>query len=88
MFVFALLCLSAIQSCSVLDDEFSFSEPQYDIKTAEFSLEFKKLNKQLPVRVSYPVADTRFPVIVFSHGNGSKGDMYNCLLYTSPSPRD
>ena len=46
LFVFALLCLSAIQSCSVLDDEFSFSEPQYDIKTAEFSLEFKKLNKQ------------------------------------------
>ncbi len=74
--IFSLLCLSIIQSCSVLDNEFSFSEPRYDIKTAEFSLEFKKLNKQLPVRVSYPVGQTRFPVIVFSHGNGSKGDMY------------
>ena len=65
-----------IQSCSVIPTNFTVTEPQYEIKSQEFSLEFEKLNKQLPVRISYPVGKTRFPVIVFSHGNGSKGDMY------------
>ncbi len=72
------LLISAVilYSCSVLDIQYELSEPQYEIKTDEFFLDFKKLNKQLPVRISYPVGQSRFPVIVFSHGNGSKGDMY------------
>ena len=39
-------------------------------------LDFEKLEKQLPVRVSYPVGEGQFPIIVFSHGNGSEGSMY------------
>jgi len=70
------LALFVIQSCAVIPKNFTVKEPQYDIKTEEFSLKFEELNKQLPVRISYPVGKTRFPVIVFSHGNGSKGDMY------------
>ena len=73
---FLFLALLVVQSCSVIPKNFTVKEPQYDIKTEEFSLKFEELNKQLPVRISYPVGKTRFPVIVFSHGNGSKGDMY------------
>ena len=74
--IFIFLALFVIQSCAVIPKNFTVKEPQYDIRTEEFSLEFQELNKQLPVRISYPVGKTRFPVIVFSHGNGSKGDMY------------
>ena len=76
LIIFIFLALFVIQSCSVIPKNFTVKEPQYDIRTEEFSLEFQELNKQLPVRISYPVGKTRFPVIVFSHGNGSKGDMY------------
>jgi len=76
LIIFIFLALFVIQSCSVIPKNFTVTESQYDIKTEEFSLEFQELNKQLPVRISYPVGKTRFPVIVFSHGNGSKGDMY------------
>ena len=76
LIIFIFLSLFVIQSCSVIPKNFTVKEPQYDIRTEEFSLEFQELNKQLPVRISYPVGKTRFPVIVFSHGNGSKGDMY------------
>lgn len=76
LIIFIFLALFVIQSCSVIPKNFTVKEPQYDIKTEEFSLKFEELNKQLPVRISYPVGKTRFPVIVFSHGNGSKGDMY------------
>ncbi|HIF19356.1 MAG TPA: hypothetical protein EYQ72_02615 [Gammaproteobacteria bacterium] len=74
--IFIFLALFVIQSCAVIPKNFTVKEPQYNIKTEEFSLKFEELNKQLPVRISYPVGKTRFPVIVFSHGNGSKGDMY------------
>ena len=74
--IFIFLALFVIQSCAVIPKNFTVKEPQYDIKTEEFSLKFEELNKQLLVRISYPVGKTRFPVIVFSHGNGSKGDMY------------
>jgi len=74
--IFIFFALLVVQSCSVIPKNFTITEPQYEIKTEEFSLQFKKLDKQLPVRISYPVGRTRFPVIVFSHGNGSKGDMY------------
>ena len=74
--IFIFLALFVVQSCAVIPKNFTVKEPQYDIKTEEFSLKFEELNKQLPVRISYPVGKTRFPVIVFSHGNGSKGDMY------------
>jgi len=71
-----LIGLFVIESCSVIPSNFSVTEPQYEIKTTEILLNFETLKKQLPVRISYPVGQTRFPVIVFSHGNGSKGDMY------------
>ena len=74
--IFIFLALFVIQSCAVIPKNFTVKDPQYDIITKEFSLKFEELNKQLPVRISYPVGKTRFPVIVFSHGNGSKGDMY------------
>ncbi|SVB01646.1 uncharacterized protein METZ01_LOCUS154500, partial [marine metagenome] len=73
---FLFLALLVVQSCSVIPKNFTITEPQYEIKTEEFSLKFQELNKQLPVRISYPIGKIRFPVIVFSHGNGSKGDMY------------
>ncbi len=66
-----------LQSCSVMETEFIFAEPSYVVKEVNnLMLDFQKLNKKLPVRISYPEAEGAFPVIVFSHGNGSKGDMY------------
>ena len=39
-----------------------------------------------------PPADENDKVVMFFHGNGSavfsNHDIYSCLLYTSPSPRD
>ena len=54
----------------------NFSDSKYDINEKEFLLDFEKLEKQLPVRISYPVGEGQFPIIVFSHGNGSEGSMY------------
>jgi dienelactone hydrolase len=72
-----LITLICIQSCSLFKTDFNFFNPQFEVKTMDnLFLDFKKLNKQLPIRISYPATTGNLPVIVFSHGNGSKGDMY------------
>ena len=47
----------------------------------EFEVESKKI---VTYRKENPGADKFY----FSHANGFSGKVYNCLLYTSPSPRD
>ena len=34
-----------------------------------------KRNKDLPVHLTFPKAEGRYPIIVFSHGAGGSGDM-------------
>lgn len=36
--------------------------------------------REVPVRVSYPDADSRFPLVVFSHGAYSANDLYDPVL--------
>ena len=74
-----LICIAffSIQSCSLIKTDFNFVKPMYKVKIIDdLSLDFEDLNKQLPIRISYPDTAGRLPVIIFSHGNGSKGDMY------------
>ena len=77
--IYLLISVIFLCSCSILDSQYQLSKPKYEVKTADFFLDFEELDKQLPIRISYPVGQTRFPVIVFSHGNGSKGDMYKAF---------
>ncbi|MEE8305904.1 MAG: alpha/beta fold hydrolase, partial [Gammaproteobacteria bacterium] len=46
----------------------------------ELLVEHPALQKQLPVRISFPREDGRFPIIVFSHGAYSSKDDYNVVL--------
>jgi hypothetical protein len=46
----------------------------------ELLVEHPALQKQLPVRISFPREDGRFPIIVFSHGAYSSKDEYNVVL--------
>ena len=71
-----LIALFFISSCTVIETEYVFSDSKYEVTEKEFLLDFEKLEKQLPVRVSYPAGEGRFPIIIFSHGNGSEGSMY------------
>ena len=74
-----LICIAlfSIQSCSLIKTDFNFVKPMYKVKIIDdLSLDFEDLSKQLPIRISYPDTAGRLPVIIFSHGNGSKGDMY------------
>ena len=72
-----LITLFFLQSCSFVKTDFNFINPIFEVKTIDnLFLDFRKLNKQLPIRVSYPETTGNLPVIIFSHGNGSKGDMY------------
>jgi hypothetical protein len=41
--IFIFLALFVIQSCAVIPKNFTVKEPQYDIKTEEFSLKFEEL---------------------------------------------
>ena len=71
-----LIPLFFSSSCTVIETEYVFSDSKYEVNEKEFLLDFEKLEKQLPVRISYPVGEGQFPIIVFSHGNGSEGSMY------------
>ena len=46
----------------------------------DLTLDDETQNKKLPIRVTYPKAEGRFPVIVFSHGMGGSKDGYAPLV--------
>ena len=63
-------------SCERTDSQYAFQPGNFEVKINQLFLDFQKLEKELPIRIAYPDAEGIFPVVVFSHGNGSKGDMY------------
>ena len=74
-----IVSVSAIlwSSCDRTGNQYAFEQGSFEVKAvSQLFLDFQKLDKQLPIRIAYPDAEGQFPVIVFSHGMGSKGDMY------------
>jgi len=65
-----------ITSCELTGSQYAFQPGNFEVKINQLFLDFQKLDKKLPIRIAYPDAEGIFPVVVFSHGNGSKGDMY------------
>ena len=66
-----------LTSCERTASQYAFQQGNFEVKVVnQLLLDFQKLEKQLPIRISYPDARGVFPVVIFSHGNGSKGDMY------------
>ena len=52
---------------------------------------FKKNTDSLPYRILLPKnfdSTKEYPLLLFLHGAGERGNDNDCLLYTSPSPRD
>ena len=59
----------------------SYAAPgAHRVVTEAILLDYPALNKQLPLRVSFPQEDGSYPVIVFSHGAYSSKDEYNLVL--------
>jgi len=76
-FLSVCLFVLLLTACNQPTYQYAFETGDYKVNEVDqLLLDFEKLGKKLPLRVSYPDADGYFPVIVFSHGNGSKGDMY------------
>ena len=74
---FISLWIIFLTSCERTISQYAFQEGSFEIKVVnELFLDFQELKKKLPIRISYPDAEGKFPVVVFSHGSGSKGDMY------------
>lgn len=48
----------------------------HEVKVADIVVREDAQPRDLPLRISYPVADGRFPVVVLSHGGGSSKDGY------------
>jgi len=56
------------------------SSGAHRVVAAELMVDVPALQKQLPVRVSFPREDGQFPIVVFSHGAYSSKDEYNLIL--------
>ena len=74
---FVSLSLILLSSCDRAEYQYAFEQGSFEVKVVnQLFLDFEELEKQLPIRIAYPDTEGAFPVIVFSHGSGSKGDMY------------
>ena len=51
----------------------------YGVGTADLALHDAARNRDIPLKVYYPIASGRFPLIVFSHGYGGSKDGYSYL---------
>lgn len=49
----------------------------HEVVVRSLQLPFPALDKDLPLRVAFPAEPGAYPVIVFSHGNGSSKDLYS-----------
>jgi dienelactone hydrolase len=49
----------------------------HEVVVQSLYLPFPALDKDLPLRVAFPAEPGAYPVIIFSHGNGSSKDLYS-----------
>ena len=57
-------------------DAYKIDPGPFEAVSAEISVPFPALDKQLPLRIDYPAVPGPHPVIVFSHGGGCPKNMY------------
>ena len=72
--------------CGLFFFLFSFAQETFQKETYISSRGDTLLYRLLRPEVMKP--DEKYPLVLFLHGAGERGNDNDCLLYTSPSPRD
>lgn len=72
-----IACLCIVQAHAASESVYKSGAGPHEIATHSLQWPFADLDKELPLRITFPVERGSFPVIVFSHGNGSSKDLYS-----------
>ena len=72
-----IVCLAAGQAPAASEFAYKTEAGPHEVVVQSLELPFPELDKDLPLRVAFPAAAGPYPVIVFSHGNGSSKDHYS-----------
>ena len=65
------------QALAAPDLAYKTAAGPHDVVSLSMQLPFPELEKDLPLRITFPESGGPYPVIVFSHGNGSSKDQYS-----------
>jgi len=69
--------LTAGQALASAELAYKSATGPHEVLIRSLELPFPELDKDLPLRVAFPEDGGPYPVIVFSHGNGSSKDQYS-----------
>jgi pimeloyl-ACP methyl ester carboxylesterase len=75
--IFLLVSLAIGPALAGPESAYKTSAGPNEVRVASLELPFPALDKDLPLRIAFPESGGPYPVIVFSHGNGSSKDDYS-----------
>ncbi len=75
--VFIIVGLITGQALAAADLAYKIAAGPHDVLVRSLQLPFPELDKGLPLRIAFPADGGSYPVIIFSHGNGSSKDHYS-----------